>query len=37
MPIVKQYETLGKTKQVDALRSMDEVYTDVVKAFEGFI
>jgi hypothetical protein len=37
MPIVRQYEALGKVKRVDSLRGMDEVYADVLKAFQGFI
>lgn len=37
MPIVDFYATQGKTKRIDALRSIDNVFEDVQKAFEGFI
>lgn len=37
MPIVELYEKTGKVKRINALRTVDEVYADVQKAFEGFI
>ena len=37
LPIVEKYEAEGKTKRINALRSVDEVFEDVKKAFEGFI
>lgn len=37
MPIVEKYEKEGKVKTVDAMRTVEEVYADVKKAFEGFI
>ena len=37
MPIVEMYEKNGKCKRIDALRSVDEVFLDVKKAFQGFI
>lgn len=37
MPIIDFYETLGKTKRINALRSVDLVFEDVQKAFEGYI
>ena len=37
MPIVDFYSTLSKTKKINSLRSIDEVFEDVKKAFEGYI
>jgi adenylate kinase family enzyme len=37
MPIVDLYETKGKVKKVNALRTVDEVYADVQRSFEGYI
>ena len=37
MPIVELYETKGRTKRINALRAIDDVFEDVKKAFEGFI
>ena len=35
MPVVKNYEKLGKVLRVDAGRSVDEVYTEVRKRLEA--
>jgi UMP-CMP kinase len=37
MPIVDLYADTGKTKRIDALRSIDEVFEDVQNVFEGYI
>ena len=37
MPIVEMYEAQGKTKRINALRSVDEVYADVTVSLTGFI
>ena len=37
LPIVEKFETEGKTKRINALRSVDEVFEDVKLAFTGFI
>lgn len=37
MPIVEMYEAQGKTKRINALRSVDEVYADVTASLTGFI
>ena len=37
MPIVDQFSAQGKTKKINALRSIDDVFEDIQKAFEGYI
>jgi UMP-CMP kinase len=37
MPIVEMYESEGKAKRINALRSVDEVYADVTASLVGFI
>ena len=37
MPIVDMFAKVGKTKTINALRTIDEVFDDVVAAFEGYI
>lgn len=37
MPIVDHYEKQGKVRRINALQSIEEVYKDVKKAFEGYI
>jgi adenylate kinase family enzyme len=37
MPIVDLFATQGKTKRINALRAIDEVFEDVKQAFEGYI
>ena len=37
MPIVEMYENKGKCKRINALKSIDEVYEDVKKSFEGYL
>lgn len=37
MPIVDLFETQGKTKRINALRAIDEVFEDVKTSFEGYI
>ena len=37
MPIVDLYATYGKTKRIDALRSIDDIFEVVQKAFEEYI
>lgn len=37
MPIVELYRKVDKTKTIDALRPIDDVFADVEKVFEGII
>ena len=37
MPIVEFYEAQGKVRRIDASKERDEVYADVLKAFEGHL
>jgi UMP-CMP kinase len=37
MPIVDLYDSKGRARKINALRSIDEVFTDVKQAFEGYI
>ncbi len=37
MPIVEMYESEGRAKRINALRSVDEVYADVTASLVGFI
>jgi len=37
MPIVELYETRNKVKRIDAIKSKDEVYEDVKRAFKDYI
>jgi UMP-CMP kinase len=37
MPIVDLYETMGKCRKVNGLRSIDEVFADLETIFAGFI
>ena len=37
MPIVTLYEGMGKCRKIDGLRTIDEVFADLQKVFEGFI
>lgn len=37
MPIVNMYAEQGKTKKINGLQSIDEVYADVTKDLAGYI
>jgi UMP-CMP kinase len=37
MPIVDLYDSKGRARKINALRSIDEVFADVKQAFEGYI
>lgn len=37
MPIVEFYEKQGRVKRINAMQTIDEVFTEVEKAFSGFI
>lgn len=37
VPIVDMFEKKGKLRRVDALKTIDEVYADVIAAFKGYI
>ena len=37
MPIVEFYEKQGRVKRINAMQAIDEVFTEVEKAFSGFI
>ena len=37
MPIVELFETQGKTKRINALHPIDQVFEDVKTSFEGYI
>lgn len=37
VPIVEQFEKIGKCKKVDALHSIDEVNAKVLEVFAGFV
>lgn len=37
VPIVEQFEKLGKVRKVDALHAIDVVYEKTVEVFKGFV
>ncbi len=37
MPIVEKYTAEGRARRIDALKSVDEVFEEMKRVFEGFI
>ena len=37
LPIVEAFEKKGKLRRVDALKSIDDVYADVISTFKGYV